>query len=173
MSTKIYNAYSWRGGDVVLWLSKLRDLYVQDGAETLKALCATRKDKDSHDFFYDLINEMEKAADGPTYHPYDFSLSCVVYRHRLKTVVHFFGLNKGRFPRVYEEVRKLKDFSFWNNSDGPEDVPQWLFDKRGDWYDSLFKKYGSEVPDVCGLTYEFNCWRAYHEMVSIALEGKK
>ena len=158
MSTKIYYAYEWSGNhvDLIKTLNEMKKAYVDDCVEFISRLFKFDSNKEHYENIKTLLELIkEESAQLEIGHPFDLNLSCVVYMHKGRTVAHFFGINEYKHPTVYKTIEKMKDFSYWNNTDGPEDVPEAEFENRGKWFDDLFNTYNSYIPSECGLTYDF------------------
>ncbi len=164
MSTKIYNAYEWTGDytSLIKYLNELNTKYMSDSVNRVLKLYQfdSAGKYENANRLYDLITK--DSSQDEKGHPYDMSLSCVVYMHKGKIILHFFGVNSYTHPIVYETLNQLPDYSYWNNTDGPDDVAEEAFESRGKWYDDLFDTYGSTIPSKCGLVYNYasdtNMW---------------
>ena len=167
VSMKLYYAYSWDGDILSLlrFLNGLRETYLND--------CATEfykrfRFEDQFDFLVNQTNLYRKIVEGSArqerFFPFDAELSCVVYQFEGKTVIQFFGYDRRKYPRMSEKIESLPDVSYWDNTGGPEDVPEAEFEARGKWFNGLFEALGSDVPARCGLAYEFGSKDAYFEI---------
>ena len=160
MSIKIYNAYEWTGDYVSLikTLNELKTKYISDCINRVSRLYTFDTISDVNQLYNHMIKD---SFQNEKCHLYDVSLSCMVYIHKEKIVIQFFGINSHTYPTVYNFLEQLPDFSYWNNSDGPEDVSEEAFEDRGKWFNDLFYTYGSNFCE-CGLIYDYgtdtNIW---------------
>jgi len=176
MSTKIYDAYKYSGTpeELMKWLIKFKKKYEDLAVEELRPLFINQskylekhpKVEEPYCLFKDPLNYfstsrgVELIIRKKLNEPLNIDTSVVVYFHNGLTVVQFFGLDFGF--RVYSKKlkegiirsKKFIDFSYWNNTDRPDDVSDKEWDERRKFYDSLTEKY--HFFNSIGLVYELS-----------------
>jgi hypothetical protein len=189
MSTKIFNAYQYNGniGDLFNELKCLREQYHKKVINMLQNsdyLCGQLSlsprifeefcEQNFHGESTDQVAVM-KVCDLPNYklHAYleamirshincemNITASAVVYFHRDKSYVHFFGLKDLKLSKQFV------DFHYQDYGDKPEQVTSHEWQQRKRVWDAIFKD--NPIPSVCGLTYEF-----HSDLFHLCIDAKK
>lgn len=157
MSTKIYNAYLYKGTlhSLVRFLDKLRDGQQEKFVKEAAGLCAP----DDFNFgaftqgFKDMLRRgLNVDAIGDVYMA-NPACSAVVYAARVggedRLIVQFFGISEGELDKLLPQ-RLFKDFHYQNQSDHAESASEWALRKRV--WDRIFRRH--TTPAQAGLTFE-------------------
>jgi hypothetical protein len=183
MSTKIYNAYKYRRTifDLVSWLNKTRKVYEEQAIENTNFLLKGKIPFCNYDNEYKiplwvkgyksnskylskfaLYSYITKANDSSMNDIWNMKASVVVYPYEEMLIVHFFNFDfglKGPKNPLINRVKKnhnFSDYSYWNNSDMPENVTEEEWKERERIYDKIFGI--RSTPDSVGFIYEFANW---------------
>lgn len=170
MSTKIYDAYEFKGDldELMSFLGKLRKRFVNEGATFLRQHvtdpAAVTK--------WEYAEELKKALSSPMYFHDNgipnVSCSAVVYPYKGRLFVQFFGMQ--RETRV--NSKRLVDYHYQNQTDPWYEHDAWEAKKKGKpknkaWMKAQAKNYrerrrvwdtimlNDSRPVHCGLVYEF------------------
>lgn len=132
MSTKIYNAFKYKGklSELIISLKEIKEKYINDKIEELSKfsnMVITKKDinlveedikiKDLYKKpLGDLIFSefLEKQIKMGYNTPLNIDSSCVIYAHKNDIYIQFFGLNSNYYKNILD---KLEDFHYQNQSD--------------------------------------------------------
>lgn len=171
MSTKIYNAYLLQGHDLgsaaqllqKFKMGTLRPMMEQLKTETLARRAVQLFDKatlglDSEKGNYvsrawrEMRDEQKNAIAGMREPDVDFGCKLSLINHRSGVYVVMYS-EQAEYTRAWEKLPGIVDFSYWNNTDRPDEVSAKDWKKRERVWDSIFK---GEVrsPDDAGLSIE-------------------
>lgn len=174
MSTKIYEAYEYKGKDIESLMKTLKNMRARIWEEVVTHVGKYRQAGEPHYKFGDRIKaEMLSSVRGPL----NCLTSAVVYAHQGKLYVHFFGLDdRTVFVNGSKFISKklFKDCSYWNNTDSADGVSKKDWEARGRTWDGILGK--SFVPSHAGLTYNFvevgDAWRLAFSLEQRAAKAK-
>jgi hypothetical protein len=184
MSTKIYNAYEWKGTmpELLVFLAGIKKSYNENINDRMMPFAEKlyEQQKDSDDeirtFVRPLADEIEKAFKENGYSPLNFQASAVVYFYGNRKFVQFFGLDAGNEKLAIHS--KLFDFHYQNQVDKPEDLTDRAWNKRERIWSAIFKT--TWTPSEAGLNYVFfgfdDIWRLcmnFYRDINIAKRNGK
>jgi hypothetical protein len=158
MSTKIYDAYEWKGSieELMPVLIDYRNTYqtelrehLYDSPFVLKLLKEYGVD---FELEKNIVKELTEATRSMERHPFAFEASVVVLLHKGRIFVKKFGFG-GWFKPTELEHEKLVDFHYQNQVDTPDDVSYEEFEERGRVWDEILGSRG--VIGKVGLSYDF------------------
>ncbi len=175
MSTGIYNAYKYEGGDIYSLLEELQGLrsrHIQLTIEMLQDMPAFKKvqGKDrSSDEKYQLFQMMEMSTredmKSGVNSPFNLTASAVVFLHKDSLYVQFFGLDR----RIKLDEKKFSDFHYQNSTDDtPEGMSYAEFKERGKLWDEIIDaKKGHHTASDAGMVFilveKSTAWRVLHK----------
>jgi hypothetical protein len=178
MSTKIYNAYEFKGSiqELFVMLNRIRQKYWKECYAILdkystttiadiekSGIASKRNDKylimhkpedlitRHHSILQDVLDSI---IDMGYNNPLNLSASCVVYpvdKPKKRILVQFFGIRdvKKLLGKNYE---LFKDFHYQNQADKPDKISDAEWDMREKIWDKIFGSCGS--PAECGLVFD-------------------
>lgn len=178
MSTKIYNAYIWKNGDIhalIRRLNKIKDGCLDYFIPQIDLELSIQKVTG----FWDQQKKIEEAMASGYYDPLNVSCSAVIYFYKHfykdtydeKIIVQFFGLPWGdkKFNSQFR-LTGFQDFHYQNSTDKPDSVTEEEWAYRRMVWDNIFKKSG--LPCEAGLTFEIITKNQTLELVSRLFEKK-
>lgn len=155
MSTKIYNAYRFKGtaAQLMPFLKAVRE----DIEDDTVSFYREHRDESVETSAYKLAMLFKEAADKMAFE-FNVSSSVMVFFHDGEIYLQFYypghwGRSNKRYPdTVWSEW--IEDFHYQNQSDQPEDVPESDWERRRRVWDEILGDYG--IPSRAGLMYEMN-----------------
>jgi len=157
MSTKIYDAYKYKGNMTQLmdWFYKIRKEYKTNVLKQLELYYEKNKGeyKKKHDYLSEVRISMSKSyPDNEIFSP---SLCAIVYFDKDDILVQFFGLYnyhafKYNIKKIIKRKRTLVDYHFQNQC--MDDVDNEYLSREKIW-DRIYRN--SAIPSQDGLTYQF------------------
>lgn len=181
MSTKIYDAYRIKEDiknfdEVHTFILKIRDnifnILKEDYNNRYIKECVTLYDFailgklellgfegiDDKSFFgntYDVFSKEErnikvKKERNPCY---DFFCDFVLFYNDNRFYLKFYCESK-RVVEYINSLKEIEDYSYWNNSDAPDNVSEEEWDEREKTWDKIFEKCIYEIPCTGGYTIE-------------------
>lgn len=158
MSTKIYDAYEWKGGieELMPVLIDYSKTYI-DGLKAFLTdspyvLHLVKELGTDFDLERKIVMDLREATRSMERNPLAFEASVVVLFHKGRIFVKKFGFG-GWFKPVEFGHEKLVDFHYQNQVDEPEDVNHEDFEERGRiWEEILGERW--TFGDI-GLSYDF------------------
>jgi hypothetical protein len=157
MSTKIYEAYLYRGGDIYSLFRAFKGLRRRIWNTTVPHLAELIQDPVKWDFvswmddFREVVRSYQAFAEGKRGNFIENpACSAVVYPYRSSLYVQFFGVLRYMYPL---RVKGLVDYHYQNQCDKPDEVSNAEWRTRKRVWDAILGDEG--VPSVAGLSYEF------------------
>jgi hypothetical protein len=176
LSTKIYNAYVWKSGDIhslIRRLHKIKEACFEYYLPKIDFEFTVEKITG----YWDQQEKIKEAMRKGHYDPLNISCSAIVYFYTDKAegdkiIVQFFGLPWGD-ESFSKRVRLtgFKDFHYQNSTDILEKgitEQEWKYRKKV--WDNIFKK--SHLPCEAGLTFDFIQEPQIIDIVSLLFERK-
>lgn len=158
MSTKIYNAYEWHGGNLDLLMRRLKGLRARVHKLTIKKQIGDLGPKQTGENFsmmkfQDDMREVMKnhiwLQTGKNGHTISNPVcSAVIYLYKGRVFVQFFGLPF----RSARRVRGLRDFHYQNSCEKSANISGHAWDERRKIWDEILGEDGR--PNYAGLTFE-------------------
>ena len=184
MSIKIYDMYKYHGSvfELMQWLNKYRRAYERVATREVSFMIgscwtpehtlnkANKKEyvlwmngdaKGFHFNYFNLVDLLRDAINAGLNDPMNINASVVVYPYKDEVYVKFFGLDFGTrdyskwLRRHIDKNEKFEDYSYWNNTDEPEDVTREEWEQRGNFFDEVVFK-GHHFFNSRGLTFELS-----------------
>lgn len=171
MSTKIYNAYLLEGhdlGSAAQLLQKFKMATLRPMMEELKAKTLARRavqlfdkatiglDTEKGNYvsraWREMRDEQKNAVAGVREPDVDFSCKLSLINHRSGVYVVMYS-EQADFTCAWEKIPGVVDYSYWDNTDRPDDVSAKDWKKRQRVWDSIFKG-DVRSPDDAGLSIE-------------------
>jgi hypothetical protein len=161
MSTKIYDAYEWKGTltELMTFLREYRIQYQKGLLEAFVALPYTHKIEEEEergaemDFIDRLHRELTEASRSVSRHPLACEASVVVVPYNERLFVKVYGFDGFYRPKFKHE--KLVDYHYQNQTDQPKYVTKEDWDERENtWNDILDNSKTGSLGEV-GLEYGF------------------
>lgn len=153
MSTKIYDAYEYRGKNIDTLMADLKRMRAAIWEETVSHV---GKHSSATEQYYALGERIQDEMRSHERSWLNCLTSAVVYPYRGRLFVQFFGLTD---RMVFEDGLKFvskklfKEFSYWNNTDSEDGVSDNDWRARGKLWDRILGDLA--VPSIAGLSYEF------------------
>jgi hypothetical protein len=104
---------------------------------------------------------------------YNFECSMVLYQHKERLYVQFFGIDRF-FPELLKYIEGLKkrkiieDYWYQNQASFDGDDDDWYKEREILW-DEIYKK--SDIPSIAGFSFDFwhreTLWKFYHKLNEI------
>jgi hypothetical protein len=137
---------------------------------------ATKSPFDSWDAFKKLIPEVTRVMQSSTYtnnEELDLTAGVSIWLWKNMAVVKIYGF-KGGLASLMKQPRYVKDFSYWNNTDKPDEIDNKEWQRR----ERFFEKTIDTLPLISYVPYDFMSNNAYHHVFELrreydALKGKK
>jgi len=140
MSTKIYNAYRFKGSAELL-MKEYVPKFNAEFKDWYRKMWIKQGDK-----LDDVKNRFEYFF-GPEGR---FTSEMVVYFHKRRIYVQFFS-------NVHFTLdERFEDYHFQNQTDPPDDIPYRKYNARGKIWDAILEP--SCIPAKVGLSYTFSTW---------------
>lgn len=178
MSTKIYDMYKYHGSvfELMQWLRKYRRAYEVIATREVSFMIgacfppSTRKEyvlwgngngKGFHFNYFRLVDLLRDEIKAGLNEQLNIDASAVVYPYGDQVYVQFFGLDFGtrkyskRLRRHIDKNEKFEDYSYWNNTDRPDEVTEEEWYERRDLFDKIIFK-GHHFFNSNGLTFELS-----------------
>lgn len=155
MSTKIYNAFRFKGElkDLMPFLREVRSDIESHTVNYYKEY----KHSDMPDNEWDLV-ELFKERNKSIFFEFNIESSVVVYFHSTGIYLHFFFpghfgnySDRGFFEKWGDWI---EDFHYQNQTDKPDDISEGDWRHREEVFDDLFDHY--DPPNRVGLIWEIN-----------------
>lgn len=99
----------------------------------------------------DRQREIKKTGHRDVEVDFDFTLSVLPFEGRVYGIP--FTESK-RLREFFTASGITEDFSYWNNSEGPEQIPDEEWERRGDTWNRLLDQDPSGRPSACGMAFE-------------------
>lgn len=100
---------------------------------------------------FDRQAEIKKSGYRDTEVDFEFSLSVLPYEGRIYGIVY---TERKRLRDFFMNAHVVKDFSYWDSSDGPDSVPDEEWNRRGATWEGILGQDRSGRPAACGLSFE-------------------
>ena len=150
MSTRIYDAYEYHGTihELMKDLFKLRKQWEDKSIKYLDEIygASLRNKTISASKFREDCEDCKRTNER---NPLNIDVSAMIYFYKERIFVKFFGQGP-----IFLNIPKSRftDFSYWDNTDGPEDMSYAEFSKRGKIWDKIVPGTFSYT----GLSFDFN-----------------
>ena len=155
--------YKYHGSifELMVWLKKFRRLYEEVAISEISNLvggCFRPTDdkqeydlwtKDGYFNFSELTRLLQDEIRRGLDEPFNINASVIIYPYKDQVYVQFFGLRfgLGRYSkRLQEHIdgnERFSDYSYWDNSDPPNDVGLPTWNRRGEFFEEIFNKHTS------------------------------
>lgn len=136
MSTKIYIAYVVPISDLNGYLRKVKEVVYETNLNRLGEYLENQKVKST---WFDLIREMQETSRSlEVGYPLDFDYGLNVWL--LEDFAYIIPVEGWLLPgrRASMDISHLaSDFSYWDNVDPPDNIPEDEWDERGDLWDII------------------------------------
>lgn len=154
MSTKIYDAYVidkvFSLGEFNKECRSLSDKL----SEKRKDLIKDRFTKESYSETYFELSKMLLQAEREKTRLHlliDFGASLCAFELNNKTYILFY-YEEESFKDIFTDHFKAKDFSYWNNTDKPDEISELDWENRRRVWDIIFDK--KTIPSQCGVCFD-------------------
>lgn len=170
MSTKIYNGFQFShrnffalNTDVLAWRSRVEQLTDTIAAEVLANMVVkevdemTSKNKPIEERILgrkiteirDRQKEIKTTGHRDPVVDFDFSFTILPYENRYYGIYY---TEQREMEREFKELPWVKDFSYWDNTDRPDDMCEIEWEHRSAVWDKIFAK--TSVPGQLGYSVE-------------------
>ncbi|MFH1638382.1 MAG: hypothetical protein ABIB71_08205 [Candidatus Woesearchaeota archaeon] len=176
MSTKAYDFFIMdksKLNNYLLYAKKVMSLYLiahfREHSELGRILNA--KKFDEWDKFKEILPDITKAMQSLTYTDKDhLDLTCgiSIWVWNKYAVVKVYGFD-GRLANVMKQPRYVKDFSYWDNTDKPEEINGREWHRRR----MFFFKSIEEIPIMSYIPYDFLSRNSFHAVLDLFNEHRK
>jgi hypothetical protein len=173
MSIKIFRGFKFSTTDLfeihahlAVWRLELRELHRQAVAAYLAKQIATMIDgaaatpgkyagKAPYSSAYISLMERQIEIKKTGYRDpeIDFQFDVVLMPH-VGAVYGMVFTEQEAWWQLFESKAYISDFSYWNNSDGPDDLPEEEWDRRGEVWSAILDAALLSVPAMGGFTAE-------------------
>lgn len=137
---------------------KLLPMYVSDWL--VRAAHDAKNDIYKFDNFESVVNSALRGVKRKVYEAtktdlkteYDASVSFVTFYHNGEYYAILYA-DLTIFVEAWENMSQVSDFSYWDNSDAPDNMDYEEWEKRGQLWDVLLGNHGYNPASVQGVTY--------------------
>lgn len=150
MSTKIYDAYEWKGS-VTEAFTFLNDMRSRVEKQAVRTLLTYQYHNQMPQFR--LIEKIQETIKSGHSGPLNITSSAVIYLYKDRTFIQFFGLDR-TWDRRLSKVKKLRDFHWQNQTDQPSNVTDSQWDERSKVWEGIMNK-NRWCPSDAGLSFNF------------------
>ncbi len=147
MSTKIYNAYRYKGNNVnrlIEMLRKIKQDYIIEKAREIG------ERRDCPEDWKALVERIRLDSSKDTYEPFGISASAAIYFVKDEIYVQFFEVPN---EIIKKHKRYLKDWHYQNSTDCPSHIDEKEWTERERFWDKVLKKYLR--PSDIALSFDF------------------
>jgi hypothetical protein len=158
MSTKIYNAYEWKGSIHALlnFLNGRREDYIQRirvKVSTEYRVCKLREEtQNPWDFNKDVEKLILSVIDSGGWDKLHVLADAVIYFYKGRIFLTFHGFDDPTFEKTLKH-RNLKNFEYTNQTDCPQNIDEKDWNERGKIWDKIFKNHSQFKK--AGLVFPF------------------